>query len=246
MSLISIFLICATIFNSAFTCPFLRFSHSFRAPGASHSTLSSSDDYLPDQTIVNYISQGSSIPPIGSGNPFYTGATSASSEGPPLRGPAPVSPEEGSQRAGGNDANWENKVLQKHNEFRASHGAQALSLDPKLSQLAQEWADKLGAKSSVALEHRPNNEHGENIFWSSVQNADVEKAVQDWYKEKSEYDPNNPDANFAKTGHFTQVVWKASQKMGCGKSSVKTGTFIVCNYDPAGNVKGQYKENVTP
>ena len=47
-------------------------------------------------------------------------------------------------------------------------------------------------------------------------------------------------------GHFTQVVWKTSKKLGIAKArSPKSGkTIVVANYEPAGNWVGQYKENV--
>ncbi len=48
-------------------------------------------------------------------------------------------------------------------------------------------------------------------------------------------------------GHFTQVVWKGSQEVGFGKAHGKDGrVFVVGNYHPAGNVMGQFEENVFP
>ena len=45
-------------------------------------------------------------------------------------------------------------------------------------------------------------------------------------------------------GHFTQVVWKESKKLGIAYASGKSGTYVVANYDPAGNFLGQYPTNV--
>ena len=55
-----------------------------------------------------------------------------------------------------------------------------------------------------------------------------------------------------KTGHFTQVVWKGSVKLGIGKATgkvVQNGqisfcTWAVGRYSPAGNVEGAYANNV--
>lgn len=52
--------------------------------------------------------------------------------------------------------------------------------------------------------------------------------------------------------HYTQVVWKASTKVGCGKgkATVKTpqgefeGDFWVCQYSQSGNVDGAFTANV--
>ena len=50
------------------------------------------------------------------------------------------------------------------------------------------------------------------------------------------------------TGHFTQVVWKGSTKLGIGRAeTTKNGmkcAYIVGRYDPAGNMIGSYPANV--
>ena len=50
------------------------------------------------------------------------------------------------------------------------------------------------------------------------------------------------------TGHFTQVVWKASMVLGIGLAEgTKNGmkcAYIVARYKPAGNQAGQYQQNV--
>ena len=50
------------------------------------------------------------------------------------------------------------------------------------------------------------------------------------------------------TGHFTQVVWKGSTKLGIGRAeSEQNGmkcAYIVGRYKPAGNMMGDFPENV--
>ncbi len=54
-----------------------------------------------------------------------------------------------------------------------------------------------------------------------------------------------PFSLFLRTGHFTQVVWKASKEFGIGKAKTKDGSWmVVANYHPAGNLLGSYVENV--
>jgi len=51
----------------------------------------------------------------------------------------------------------------------------------------------------------------------------------------------------ATCGHYTQVVWRNSLRLGCGVKNCTTGSpfgggawqFWVCNYDPPGNISGQ-------
>lgn len=56
-------------------------------------------------------------------------------------------------------------------------------------------------------------------------------------------------------GHFSQVVWKNSLSVGCytanctveGLQNSNSGVqpfFTVCNYSPAGNVEGEFADNV--
>ena len=47
-----------------------------------------------------------------------------------------------------------------------------------------------------------------------------------WYDEIKDYNFKNP-GNFGGTGHFTQVVWVASQEMGVGKAGEGTGAQYV-------------------
>ena len=59
--------------------------------------------------------------------------------------------------------------------------------------------------------------------------------MDDLMDEIKDYDFENPGFNGA-TGHFTQVVWKESVKLGCGYS----GSYITCRYCPAGNMMGAF------
>lgn len=51
------------------------------------------------------------------------------------------------------------------------------------------------------------------------------------------------------TGHFTQVVWRASTEIGVGATSftnsLNSRSTVVCiNYRPPGNYAGQFEQNV--
>ncbi|MEV0364558.1 hypothetical protein [Nocardia fusca] len=46
------------------------------------------------------------------------------------------------------------------------------------------------------------------------------------------------------TGHFTQLVWKASTRLGIGYASKVGWTAVIALYNPAGNVEGQSSQNV--
>lgn len=70
--------------------------------------------------------------------------------------------------------------------------------------------------------------------------------VQSWYSEiqKYHYYGREPDSGAKGFGHFTQVVWKATQRVGVGCGKAGNATTIVADYAPAGNMGGEYAANV--
>lgn len=86
-----------------------------------------------------------------------------------------------------------------------------------------------------------NGPYGENIAWGSPDLSGI-NAVKLWVDEKQYYNYNSNSCASGKVcGHYTQVVWKNSMRLGCAKVKCKNkgGAFIVCNYDPRGNIVGQ-------
>ena len=70
-------------------------------------------------------------------------------------------------------------------------------------------------------------------------------ACQSWYDEIKDYDFKNGGFSMD-TGHFTQLVWKSSKKLGIGKYEKGSSWVVVGLYDPQGNVRGKYDDNVKP
>ena len=68
--------------------------------------------------------------------------------------------------------------------------------------------------------------------------------IDSWYNEVQFYDYNNGQFSM-KTGHFTQLVWVASQKLGLGVARGNGKVVVVANYDPPGNLRGVFEENVS-
>ncbi|XP_062549525.1 Golgi-associated plant pathogenesis-related protein 1-like [Armigeres subalbatus] len=138
-------------------------------------------------------------------------------------------------------------VLEEHNRVRAQHSAAPLQLDESICRYAQSWANHLAATNK--LQHRTTNKYGENLYVllgrAECSGVDV---VQSWYKERKDYTFGQPDPGlrFSKVGHFTQVVWKDCTHLGVGMAIATggKGVYVVCNYNPPGNVKNRYSENV--
>lgn len=130
-----------------------------------------------------------------------------------------------------------------HNRVRAKHCAKPLTWSTKLAQVAQQWANTMRDRG-CAFEHS-NGKYGENLAGGTAGTLDAGAVVGMWYDEVSQY--RFPNGGFSmKTGHFTQVVWRGTTQVGCGRSSCNGMDYFVCEYDPPGNWEGKYRDNVLP
>lgn len=139
--------------------------------------------------------------------------------------------------------------LRAHNALRARHGAPALAWNTTLAAGAQSWAN-----ACVFAHSTPNGAYGENLYAASPLPSTVNplesSATAAWYNEASVYNYAAPGFSPA-TGHFTQVVWKASRALGCGvtncgaRAGILPG-YVVCRYAPPGNYIGAFAANVLP
>lgn len=133
-------------------------------------------------------------------------------------------------------------MLAAHNEFRARHCAPPLAWSDELAEVAQGWAETLKF-NSCAFEHS-TSPYGENLAFF-IPKSTGERATRGWYDEVSLYSFSRPGFDM-RTGHFTQVVWRETSRLGCAAVECNGGQIWVCNYDPPGNVEGQYRQNVLP
>jgi uncharacterized protein YkwD len=143
-------------------------------------------------------------------------------------------------------------MLKGHNELRALHHAPATILDRTLSKYAQDWANRLAASGEFIHSRGP---YGENLaYFASSSAIDAVEAgagaIEGWGGESAKYRYGSDFSSV--TGHFTQMVWVSSSRLGCGfargfargPQGSLNAVYIVCSYDPPGNVTGQFRENV--
>jgi len=134
-------------------------------------------------------------------------------------------------------------LVDAHNRVRAAHCAPPLRWSGKLAASAQKWANTLRDRG-CALGHS-GGPHGENLAAGTSGTLDASAVVGMWYDEVKHYAFRTGGFSM-KTGHFTQVVWRATAEVGCGVSQCNGLDVWICQYDPPGNVEGQYRENVLP
>ncbi|CAO2831822.1 unnamed protein product [Amaranthus hypochondriacus] len=139
---------------------------------------------------------------------------------------------------GGGASNTEKAVyLQLHNAARAVVGVGPLSWDDRVAAFAQSWANQ--RINDCRLVHSNNDQFGENIFWGSGDYS-AAFALQTWIDERKYYDyGSNSCGGGQDCGHYTQIVWRQSQRLGCARVKCNDGgVFVTCNYDPPGNYVG--------
>ncbi|XP_030271976.1 Golgi-associated plant pathogenesis-related protein 1-like isoform X2 [Sparus aurata] len=145
------------------------------------------------------------------------------------------------------DSSFQQEFLATHNTLRKKHNTPPMVLDDELTASSQKWADHLLAINT--LQHSTTDD-GENVFtMSSSETLTLtgKEAVESWYSEIKDYDWGSPGFS-GNTGHFTQVVWKDSTKLGVGMATNGKKVFVVGQYRPAGNmaVKEYFEKNVLP
>lgn len=149
-----------------------------------------------------------------------------------------------------NDGKWENRaltpkekeeILAAHNKYRAELKLPFLVWDESLSQSAQNWAYR--TRNAHTLTHSPRG--GENL-WAGTRGAfTATNMVDSWGSEKSLYaggvfpEVAKESQGWFTVGHYTQIVWRNTQRIGCGIATDATRDYFVCHYDPVGNVIGQ-------
>ena len=143
-------------------------------------------------------------------------------------------------------------IVDLHNTYRAEVGVGPLTWDDQLAADAQKWVDKLVQRGGTLAHSNPSDPNdpdtgratgeGENLAGG----ASAATAPTQWYEEKPAFDaaPNksgfgdeNPD--WVNWGHYSQMVWSATTRIGCGTAPGPRYQITSCRYSPPGNFDGQ-------
>lgn len=131
-------------------------------------------------------------------------------------------------------------IVAAHNVWRKKVGVPNLTWSSTLATVAQKWANTLKSTNGCAMKHSGNANYGENLYWASGFTPTTQQVVDAWGNEVKDYTyATNKCATGKVCGHYTQVVWKDTTKVGCGKATCGAAQVWVCNYDPPGNWVGQ-------
>ena len=171
--------------------------------------------------------------------------------------PAPMSPSAQQERseacpAGDQVPDEWSEMLNAHNERRGQHCVPPLEWSATLQKAAQAYADQcITDQHGAPLENLAAafTEVGSAAVLPALKDRDAFEQV--WYCEVNNYNFDNPVLKGGFTSkcktvnaHFTQVVWKDTCQLGCGRANCPVkddqgrthqGTFWVCRYSPVGN-----------
>ncbi|KAL4419454.1 hypothetical protein ABPG77_003567 [Micractinium sp. CCAP 211/92] len=184
------------------------------------------------------------VPPVASATPPAPEAQSSSAS-PAAAAPAPAAeaPQNASATGGalaGGSCPDKQVILSAHNAERAQHGAAPLTWSADLADKAQAAADKCQLQPS-------GSGFGENLAAGTAYSS-CAAAMPLWLGGRASYPAGGAGTPPQSALSWTQVVWKATNKLGCGfaKCGGGLGGLVICFYDPPGNVAGQYATQVQP
>lgn len=137
------------------------------------------------------------------------------------------------------------RMLMTHNAVRAQAGVGPMVWDPALGQSAAAYAQRLAFTNMFQhSDRRARRGVGENLWMGTRGAFSLERMVNDWASERSMFRPGIFPAvartgNWADVGHYTQIIWPTTTRVGCALATNARVDYLVCHYSPAGNMDGR-------
>ena len=133
------------------------------------------------------------------------------------------------------------EILERHNYYRSEVGVSPLQWSDSLAGVAQKWANKIAKWDKLV---HSNYDYGENLY-VSTNKVSASRPVDAWASEKKFYHNENiANENVHLFGHYTQIIWAKTTKVGCAEAVSKKGNhYWVCEYAPTGNMLGEKPVN---
>ncbi|KAI3803772.1 hypothetical protein L1987_31934 [Smallanthus sonchifolius] len=128
--------------------------------------------------------------------------------------------------------------VKAHNVARKEIGLEPMTWDPTVAKFAESYANQ--RKVDCALVHSHIDKYDENIAYGYGEFSGLD-AVKLCVDEKADYNYVSNSCTPSKMcGHYTQVVWKKSIRIGCARvKCLNNAYFVTCNYEPPGNYIGE-------
>jgi Cysteine-rich secretory protein family len=137
------------------------------------------------------------------------------------------------------------KIVAAHNAERARMGMPPLAWDDTLGLGAAAYAQQMAFTGMFQHSNRQARRGvGENLWMGTHGAFSVEAMVGGWASEKRYFlagvFPNNSrTGNWEDVGHYTQMIWPTTTRVGCAIASTARVDYLVCRYASAGNMDGR-------
>ncbi len=137
-------------------------------------------------------------------------------------------------------------VLAAHNGERRQWRVPPLVWNDRLARDAEVHARHLATlgylrHASMAGMSAPQ---GENLWMGTKGAFSPQQMMDGFLEERNDYVAGavpyiSRTGNWADTGHYSQIIWRTTTAVGCATASSRDFDFLVCRYDPAGNIWGR-------
>lgn len=137
------------------------------------------------------------------------------------------------------------EILYQHNFERRAAGIAPLAWDPALAAAAAAYARQLAASGTLRHSNRAARQgQGENLWMGTRGHFSPRLMVMSWSSEKARFRPGifpsvSMTSNWADVGHYTQMIWPTTTRLGCAAAISGRNEALVCRYSPAGNINGR-------
>ena len=136
-------------------------------------------------------------------------------------------------------------MIAAHNRARRAYGVAPLAWDEGLARDAAAYARVLAR--SGRFQHDPQQgrrvRQGENLWMGTRGAYSYAEMIGILIAERRHFRPGrfpnvSRTGNWSHVGHYTQVIWPATQRVGCATAANARNDYLVCRYSPAGNIAG--------
>jgi hypothetical protein len=136
-------------------------------------------------------------------------------------------------------------MLAGHNDARAALGLPPLRWNAALAADAGRYAEVLARTDRFEHSPQPRGDppQGENLWTGTSRAYSYAEMIGHWVAERRFYRPlpvpeSSASGRFGDVGHYSQIVWRGTQEVGCAEARGRRDDFLVCRYLPAGNIVG--------
>ena len=137
------------------------------------------------------------------------------------------------------------RMLLVHNRERSLVGVPPLVWDPELARSAASYGPALAAAGRLVHSPRASRPgQRENLSWAQRGMLTPEQLAGMWIAEKRYFVPGvfpavSSTGSWRNVGHYTQMVWRTTTRVGCAIHRSASWDFLICRYSPPGNTDGR-------